>query len=178
MANCHPLCCKTPLILFRVASYFLFLPRHRLSHRSGRLVPGWARYGRKAANDGCLPGSREGGAVPEIWGTNFSKEAVLVVDGTESPRSRSRRSRSPALSRGDGTIGGGTSSPARTTPVKGQTGAAFLVGDTFAGIDLFDRPATLKNLFPKLLSAVAMEAMMSGPGGKGGAKTDGPPGGE
>src|SRR3972149_6872720 len=60
MANCHQLCCNTPLILFRVASYFLFLPRHRLSHRSGRLVPGWARYGRKAANDGCLPGSRKG----------------------------------------------------------------------------------------------------------------------
>jgi hypothetical protein len=58
----------------------------------------------------------EGGTVPEIRVTNFSKEAVLVVDGTESPRSRSRRSRSPAWSRGDGTIGGGTSSPARTTP--------------------------------------------------------------
>jgi len=114
----------------------------------------------------------EGGTVPEIRVTNFSKEAVLVVDGTESPRSRSRRSRSPAWSRGDGTIGGGTSSPARTTPVKGQTGAAFLVGDTFAGLDLFDRPATLKALFPKLLSAVAMEAMMSGPGGKGESKTD------
>jgi len=57
-------------------------------------------------------------------------------------------------------------------PMKGQTGAAFLVGDTFAGLDLFDRPSTLKALFPKLLSAVAMEAMMSGPGGKGESKTD------
>jgi hypothetical protein len=57
-------------------------------------------------------------------------------------------------------------------PVKGQTGAAFLVGGTFAGLDLFDRPATLKPLFPKLLSAVAVEAMMAGPGGKGESKTD------
>ena len=57
-------------------------------------------------------------------------------------------------------------------PVKGQTGAAFLVGDTFAGLDLLDRPSTLKALFPKLLSAVAVEAMMAGAGGKGGSKTD------
>jgi flavodoxin len=55
-------------------------------------------------------------------------------------------------------------------PVKGQTGAAFLVGDTFAGLDLFDRPPTLKALFPKLLSAVAVEAMMAGARGKGGSK--------
>ena len=57
-------------------------------------------------------------------------------------------------------------------PVKGQAGAAFLVGETFTGLDLFDRPATLKVLFPKLLSAVAVEAMMAGAGGKGGSKTD------
>jgi hypothetical protein len=60
-------------------------------------------------------------------------------------------------------------------PVKGQTGAAFLVGGSFAGIDLFDRPATLKNLFPKLLSAVAVEAMMTGSEGKKKPKTDRPP---
>ena len=56
--------------------------------------------------------------------------------------------------------------------VRGQTGAAFLVGGSFAGLDLFDRPATLKNLFPKLLSAVAVEAMMAGQKAKGEAKTD------
>jgi hypothetical protein len=56
-------------------------------------------------------------------------------------------------------------------PVRGQTGAAFLVGGTFAGLDLFDRPATLKNLFPKLLSAVAVEAMMTGRREKGESKT-------
>src|SRR3990172_9282334 len=33
-----------------------FLTRQRLSPRSGRLVPGWVRYRRKAANGGCLPG--------------------------------------------------------------------------------------------------------------------------
>ena len=63
-------------------------------------------------------------------------------------------------------------------PVKGQTGAAFFVGDTFAGLDLFDRPATLKSLFPKLLSAVAVEAMMAGAGGKGGSKADRSPEGK
>jgi len=47
-------------------------------------------------------------------------------------------------------------------PVRGQTGAAFLVGGRFTGLDLFDRPATLKSLFPKLLSAVSVEAMMGG----------------
>jgi len=56
--------------------------------------------------------------------------------------------------------------------VRGQTGAAFLVGGTFAGIDLFDRPSTLKALFPKLLSAVTVEAMMAGRGGKPEPKTD------
>jgi hypothetical protein len=55
--------------------------------------------------------------------------------------------------------------------VRGQTGAAFLVGGAFAGLDLFDRSATLKALFPKLLSAVAVEAMMSVSAGKGGSKT-------
>jgi ARG and Rhodanese-Phosphatase-superfamily-associated Protein domain len=59
--------------------------------------------------------------------------------------------------------------------VRGQTGAAFLVGGSFAGLDLFDRPATLKNLFPKLLSAVAVEAMMTGSEEKKKPKTDRPP---
>jgi len=57
-------------------------------------------------------------------------------------------------------------------PVKGQTGAACLVGDTFAGLDLFDQPSSLKALFPKLLSAVAVEAMMAWVGGKERSKTD------
>jgi hypothetical protein len=57
-------------------------------------------------------------------------------------------------------------------PVRGQTGAAFLVGGNFAGLDLFDRPATLKSLFPKLRSAVAVEAMMAGAVRKGEAKTE------
>src|SRR4030065_667626 len=37
-------------------------------------------------------------------------------------------------------------------PVKGQTGAAFLVGDTFAGIDLFGGPAARKGLFQRVPS--------------------------
>lgn len=59
-------------------------------------------------------------------------------------------------------------------PVRGQTGSAFLVGDAFAGLDLFDRPATLKSLFPKLLSAVVVEAMTAEAGGKEESKTGRP----
>jgi hypothetical protein len=60
----------------------------------------------------------------------------------------------------------------KVRPVRGQTGAAFLVGGSFAGLDLFDRPTTFKSLFPKLLSAVAVEAMMAAPEGKGGTGAD------
>src|SRR3990172_4019865 len=55
-------------------------------------------------------------------------------------------------------------------PVKGQAGAAFLVGETFTGLDLFDRPATLQILFPNLLSSLSGGAIMAGGGGKGGAE--------
>src|SRR3990172_6996573 len=55
----------------------------------------------------------EGGTVPEIRVTNFSVKTVLVVDGTESPRSRSRKSRAPSRSSGKGTISTRTSTPSR-----------------------------------------------------------------
>lgn len=43
----------------------------------------------------------------------------------------------------------------------GQTGAAFFVNGFFRGIDLFDRAATFGKMFPKLLSGIAVEAMMA-----------------
>jgi hypothetical protein len=47
------------------------------------------------------------------------------------------------------------------SPGKGQTGAAFFVNGIFKGIELFDRSATFGVMFPKLLSGVAVEAMMA-----------------
>ena len=47
------------------------------------------------------------------------------------------------------------------SPEKGQTGAAFFVNGIFKGIELFDRSATFGKMFPKLLSGVAVEAMMA-----------------
>ncbi|HYN74384.1 MAG TPA: DUF6569 family protein [Candidatus Methanoperedens sp.] len=41
------------------------------------------------------------------------------------------------------------------------TGAAFFVNGIFQGIELFDRAATFGKMFPKLLSGVAVEAMMA-----------------
>ena len=41
------------------------------------------------------------------------------------------------------------------------TGAAFFVNGIFQGIELFDREATFGKMFPKLLSGVAVEAMMA-----------------
>lgn len=46
-------------------------------------------------------------------------------------------------------------------PEKGQTGAAFFVNGLFQGIELFDRVSTFGKMFPKLLSGVAVEAMMA-----------------
>ena len=42
-----------------------------------------------------------------------------------------------------------------------ETGAAFFVNGIFQGIELFDREATFGKMFPKLLSGVAVEAMMA-----------------
>jgi hypothetical protein len=41
------------------------------------------------------------------------------------------------------------------------TGAAFFVNRIFQGIELFDRESTFGKMFPKLLSGVAVEAMMA-----------------
>jgi hypothetical protein len=41
------------------------------------------------------------------------------------------------------------------------TGAAFFVNGIFQGIELFDRAATFGKMFTKLLSGVAVEAMMA-----------------
>jgi hypothetical protein len=42
-----------------------------------------------------------------------------------------------------------------------ETGAAFFVNGMFRGIDLFDRASTFGKMFPKLLSGIAVEAMMA-----------------
>ena len=42
-----------------------------------------------------------------------------------------------------------------------ETGAAFFVNGIFKGIELFDRASTFGKMFPKLLSGVAVEAMMA-----------------
>jgi len=47
------------------------------------------------------------------------------------------------------------------SPERGQTGAAFFINGIFQGIELFDRDATFGKMFPKLLSGVAVEAMMA-----------------
>jgi uridine phosphorylase len=45
--------------------------------------------------------------------------------------------------------------------VAAETGAAFFVNGIFQGIELFDRLGTFGKMFPKLLSGVAVEAMMA-----------------
>ena len=42
-----------------------------------------------------------------------------------------------------------------------ETGAAFFVNGIFQGIELFDRAGTFGKMFTKLLSGVAVEAMMA-----------------
>ena len=42
-----------------------------------------------------------------------------------------------------------------------ETGAAFFINGIFRGIDLFDRAATFGKMFPKLISGIAVEAMIA-----------------
>jgi len=42
-----------------------------------------------------------------------------------------------------------------------ETGTAFFVNGLFRGIELFDRPATFGKMYPKLLSGVAVDAMVA-----------------
>jgi hypothetical protein len=42
-----------------------------------------------------------------------------------------------------------------------ETGTAFFVNGLFRGIELFDRAVTFKKMYPKLLSGVAVDAMMA-----------------
>ena len=43
--------------------------------------------------------------------------------------------------------------------VDGQVGAVFAIGPRVLGLDLFDSPATLQRLLPKLLRSVAVDAI-------------------
>jgi hypothetical protein len=45
------------------------------------------------------------------------------------------------------------------TPLDGQVGALFAVSDRVVGLDLFDRPGTLRALLPKLVRSVAIDAL-------------------
>lgn len=49
-------------------------------------------------------------------------------------------------------------------PVEGQVGALFAIGGGIAGMDLFDHPATLRRLLPKLVRSYALDAV--DPGGR------------
>jgi hypothetical protein len=44
-------------------------------------------------------------------------------------------------------------------PVEGQAGALFAVNGEIVGLDLFDRPETLRALLPKLVRSVALDAI-------------------
>lgn len=46
------------------------------------------------------------------------------------------------------------------TPPEGAAGAVFAYGGQIVGLDLFDRPATLARLWPKLVRAYAIDARM------------------
>src|SRR5262249_32999338 len=47
----------------------------------------------------------------------------------------------------------------RCRPVDDQVGAVFAVGGTLIGLDLFDRPSTLRKVLPKLVRSVAVDAI-------------------
>ena len=48
----------------------------------------------------------------------------------------------------------------------GQVGALFLLDGGWAGLDLFDAPATLGVVFPKLVNSWALDAIEPRPAGK------------
>jgi hypothetical protein len=54
------------------------------------------------------------------------------------------------------------------TPVEGQVGALFIVSGQVVGLDLFDRPFTLRRLLPKLVRSAAVDAIDDGASGKRG----------
>ncbi len=47
------------------------------------------------------------------------------------------------------------------SPVEGQAGAIFAIGGRIAGLELFDHPATLAQLLPKLVRSYALDALDS-----------------
>ena len=49
------------------------------------------------------------------------------------------------------------------TPLKGQSGAAFAINGRLKGIEVFDSPATLEKLLPKLVGSYALDAIDVGP---------------
>ena len=47
----------------------------------------------------------------------------------------------------------------RFRPIEGQVGAVFAIDDTISGVDLFDSPATLEKVLPKLVRSYALDAV-------------------
>lgn len=47
----------------------------------------------------------------------------------------------------------------RLAAVDGQAGAAFAIDGVLAGVEMFDAPATLSRLLPKIVSSYALEAV-------------------
>jgi hypothetical protein len=58
------------------------------------------------------------------------------------------------------------------SPEPMQAGVVFVIDGATAGIDLFDHPATMRRLFPKLLRSYALDALDSGPAKPGAATLD------
>ena len=57
-------------------------------------------------------------------------------------------------------------------PVEGQVGALFAINGRVVGFDLFDRPSTLRQMLPKLVRGVAVDAIDAGESTSDGDATD------
>ena len=57
-------------------------------------------------------------------------------------------------------------------PVQNQVGAVFVIGGRVRGIDLFDFPATLRRLYPKLVRSYALDALETPAGPAEGLEPD------
>ena len=121
------------------------------------------------------------GSVPELLALNRAPQPVLIVDGEELIGARQDRIVNltilvPALATlvipvscveaGRwmeaiySTHGGSIERYVEAlAPVDHQVGAVFLVNGRIAGFDLFDRPSTLRAILPKLVRAVAVDAL-------------------
>lgn len=54
---------------------------------------------------------------------------------------------------------------AALTPVEDQAGAAFAIGGTLAGVEVFDSPVTMRRLLAKIVGSYALDAIVAPPAG-------------